>query len=55
MIIYIFFVIKMHVFLLYKPEFLWWWQNYMAENSTLAESIAESSVAPDQEGGIVGA
>jgi hypothetical protein len=32
-----FFLIKMHVFLLYKPEFLWWWQNYMVENSTLAE------------------
>jgi hypothetical protein len=41
----------MHVFLLYKPEFPWWWQNYMAENSALAESMAEFGVASDQEGG----
>ena len=41
----------MYVFLLYKPEFLWWWQNYIAENSALAESMAEILVAPDREGG----
>ena len=41
----------MHVFLLYKPEFLQCWQNYMAENSALAERMAEILVAPDREGG----
>jgi hypothetical protein len=39
---------KLHILIeLCKPEFLWWWQNYMAENSALAESMAKSGVAPN--------